>query len=71
LAQTVAQAGGTKVMGQVEEKQRAAAAEVPASTPVPAAALPRTGGLPFRTATIPALLGVSLGVGTFLRRRRG
>jgi hypothetical protein len=70
LAQTVAQAGGTKVMGQVEEKQRAAAAEVPASTPVPAAALPRTGGLPFRTATIPALLGVSLGVGTFLRRRR-
>ncbi|HEV7688179.1 MAG TPA: hypothetical protein VGQ80_16500, partial [Acidimicrobiia bacterium] len=48
LAQTVAQAGGTKVMGQVEEKQRAAAAEVPASTPVPAAALPRTGGLPFR-----------------------
>jgi hypothetical protein len=71
LAQTVAQAGGTKVMGQVEEKQRAAAAEVPASSPVPAAALPRTGGLPFRTATIPALLGVSLGVGTFLRRRRG
>jgi hypothetical protein len=71
LAQTVAQAGGTKVMGQVEEKQRAAAAEVPASTPVPAAALPRTGGLPFRTATIPALLGVSLGLGTFLRRRRG
>ncbi|MDQ1514797.1 MAG: hypothetical protein QOE80_627 [Actinomycetota bacterium] len=71
LAQTVAQAGGTKVMGQVEEKQRAAAAEVPASTPAPAAALPRTGGLPFRTGTIPALLGVSLGVGTFLRRRRG
>jgi hypothetical protein len=70
LAQTVAQAGGTKVMGQVEEKQRAAAAEAPAATPAPAAALPRTGGLPFRTATIPALLGVSLGVGTFLRRRR-
>jgi len=70
LAQTVAQAGGTKVMGQVEEKQRAAAAEVPAATPAPAAALPRTGGLPFRTATIPALLGVSLGIGTFLRRRR-
>ena len=69
LAQTVAQAGGTKVMGQVEERQRAAAAETPAA-PAPAAALPRTGGLPFRTATIPALLGVSLGVGTFLRRRR-
>jgi hypothetical protein len=70
LAQTVAQAGGTKVLGQVEERQRAAAAEVPAAAPAPAAALPRTGGLPFRTATIPALLGLSLGVGTFLRRRR-
>jgi hypothetical protein len=70
LAQTVAQAGGTKVLGQVEERQRAAAAEVPAAAPAPAAALPRTGGLPFRTATIPALLGLSLGAGTFLRRRR-
>ena len=70
LAQTVAQAGGTKVMAQVEERQRAAAAEVPAATPAPAVALPRTGGLPFGTAAIPALLGVSLGVGTFLRRRR-
>ena len=37
LAQTVAQAGGTKVMAQVEERQRAAAAEVPAATPAPAA----------------------------------
>jgi hypothetical protein len=70
LAQTVAQAGGTKVMGQVEERQRAAAAEVPAAAPAPAAALPRTGGLPFSTAAIPALLGLSLGVGTYLRRRR-
>ncbi len=70
LAQTVAQAGGTKVLGQVEERQRAAAADVPAAAPAPAAALPRTGGLPFRTATIPALLGLSLGVGTYLRRRR-
>ncbi|HYH48784.1 MAG TPA: hypothetical protein VEG38_04475 [Acidimicrobiia bacterium] len=70
LAQTVAQAGGTKVVGQVEERQRAAAAETPAATPAPAAALPRTGGLPFSTAAIPALLGISLGVGTFLRRRR-
>jgi len=71
LAQTVAQAGGTKVMGQVEERQRAAAAETPAPAPVPAPALPRTGGLPFKAASIPALFGVSLGVGTFLRRRRG
>ena len=70
LAQTVAQAGGSKVMAQVEERQRAAAAEVPAPAPAPAAALPRTGGLPFRATTIPALLGVSLGVGTYLRRRR-
>ena len=70
LAQTVAQAGGAKVSAPVQELQRAAAAEAPAAAPAPAAALPRTGGLPFRTATIPALLGVSLGVGTFLRRRR-
>src|SRR5581483_5652287 len=70
LAQTVAQAGGTKVMGQVEERQRAAAAETPAPAPVPAPALPRTGGLPFKTAAIPALLGVSLGTGTIIRRRR-
>ena len=70
LAQTVAQAGGARVLGQIEERQRAAAAEVPAATPAPAAALPRTGGLPFGTAAIPALLGVSLGVGSFLRRRR-
>jgi hypothetical protein len=70
LAQTVAQAGGTKVLGQVEERQRAAAAETPAPAPAPAAALPRTGGLPFPAAAIPALLGTSLGVGTFLRRRR-
>lgn len=69
LAQTVAQAGGARVLGQVEERQRAATAEVPAATPAPAAALPRTGGLPFGTAAIPALLGVSLGIGTFLRRR--
>ena len=70
LAQTVAQAGGTKVMGQIEERQRAATAEPPAAAPAPAAALPRTGGLPFSTAAIPALLGLSLGVGSYLRRRR-
>ena len=70
LAQTVAQAGGARVLGQIEERQRAAAAEAPAATPAPAAALPRTGGLPFGTAAIPALLGVSLGIGSFLRRRR-
>jgi len=69
LAQTVAQAGGTKVMQNVEERQRAAVAEPPASVPVPAAALPRTGGLPFPAAVIPALLGLSLGTATFMRRR--
>ena len=69
LAQTVAQAGGSKVMQQVEERQRAAVAEPPAPVPAPAAALPRTGGLPFAPATIPALLGVSLGTAALLRRR--
>jgi hypothetical protein len=70
LAQTVAQAGGNRVLGQIEERQRAAAAETPAAVPAPAAALPRTGGLPFGMATIPALLGMSLGTAAFLRRRR-
>jgi hypothetical protein len=69
LAQTVAQAGGTRVLGQVEERQRAAAAETPAA-PAPAQALPRTGGLPFGMATIPAVLGLSAGLRTVVRRRR-
>src|SRR2546423_8534761 len=69
LAQTVAQAGGSKVMQQVEERQRAAVAEPPAPVPAPAVALPRTGGLPFSPAAIPALLGVSLGTATLIRRR--
>jgi hypothetical protein len=70
LAQTVAQAGGSKVMQQVEERQRAAVAEPPAApVPAPAAALPRTGGLPFPAAAIPALLGLSLGTATLVRRR--
>jgi len=69
LAQTVAQAGGAKAMQQIEERQRAAVAEPPAPVPAPAAALPRTGGLPFAPATIPALLGVSLGTATLIRRR--
>jgi hypothetical protein len=72
LAQTVAQAGGTRVLGQVEERQRAAAPVVPAPL-APAQipqVLPRTGGLPFGVATIPALLGVSAGLRTLARRRR-
>ncbi len=70
LAQTVAQAGGTKVMQNVEERQRAAVAEPPpAQAPAPAVALPRTGGLPFTPAAIPALLGMSLGAATLVRRR--
>jgi hypothetical protein len=32
-------------------------------------ALPRTGGLPFTPAAIPALLGMSLGAATLVRRR--
>jgi hypothetical protein len=70
LAETVAQAGGDRKLAQIEERQRAAAAETPAAVPAPAAALPRTGGLPFGMATIPALLGMSLGTAAFLRRRR-
>lgn len=68
LAQTVAQAGGTRVLGEVEERQRAAA-----PAPVPAVeipqALPRT-GMPFAAATIPLLLGASAGLRMLVRRRR-
>lgn len=76
LAQTIAQAGGARVLGQVEERQRAAeaAAPVPAAA-IPAAvetpkALPRTGGLPLMPA-IPVLLGASAGLRMYLRRRNG
>jgi hypothetical protein len=66
LAQTVSQAGGSKVMGEVEERQRAAE---PAVAPEIQRALPRTGGLPLGAATIPALLGASAGLRMFVRRR--
>jgi hypothetical protein len=69
LAQTLAEAGGTKVMG--EELQRGAeAAPAPAVAPEVQRALPRTGGLPFGVATIPALLGASAGMRMLVRRRR-
>jgi hypothetical protein len=68
LAQTIAQAGGTRVLGQMQERQRAAEAlPVPAAVETPKA-LPRTGGLPF-AAAIPSLLGASLGMRMYLRRR--
>jgi hypothetical protein len=69
LAQTVAQAGGSRVLGQVEERQRAAAPETPVAEPAPATALPRT-GVPFNAATIPMLLGASAGLRVLVRRRR-
>jgi hypothetical protein len=70
LAQTVAQAGGTRVLGQVEERQRAAAPETPvAAEPAPATALPRT-GLPFAATSIPVLLGASAGLRVLVRRKR-
>ena len=63
LAQTVAQAGGNRVLGQVEERQRAAAAEVPAAPGSCGGPAPhRRPALPAPPRS-PALLGVSLGVG--------
>ena len=71
LAQTIAQAGGTRVLGQVEERQRAAAPAAPAvpdqAIEIPQS-LPRT-GLPFGAAIIPALLGASAGLRVLVRRR--
>jgi hypothetical protein len=70
LAQTVAQAGGTRVEGQVEELQRASAATpaAPAAIEVPKS-LPRTGGLPVAPMAIPALVGLSAGLRMISRRR--
>jgi hypothetical protein len=63
----MAEAGGVKVLGAVEEQAR----DLPAITPEQAPALPRTGGLPVSGAAIPVLLGASAGLRMILRRRNG
>ncbi len=68
LAHAVAEAGGTKVMGAVQENARELAPV--AAAPVSAPMLPRTGGLPVDAAAIPALLGASAGLRALVRRRR-
>jgi hypothetical protein len=69
LAHAVAEAGGTKVMGAVQEQARelAPAAAAPVVT---SPTLPRTGGLPVDAAAIPTLLGASAGLRALVRRRR-
>jgi hypothetical protein len=67
LAQAMAEAGGVKVLGAVEEQAR----DLPAVAPEQAPALPRTGGLPVSGAAIPVLLGASAGLRMILRRRNG
>jgi hypothetical protein len=67
LAHAVAEAGGTKVMGQTEERARDLD---PVAAPVAAPALPRTGGLPIDATAIPVLLGASAGLRSVVRRRR-
>jgi hypothetical protein len=66
LAQAMAEAGGVKVLGAVEEQAR----DLPAVAPYQAPALPRTGGLPVSGAAIPALFGASAGLRMIVRRRR-
>ena len=68
LAHAVAEAGGTKVMGAIQEQARdlAPVASAPAEIP----ALPRTGGLPVDATAIPVLLGASAGLRALVRRRR-
>jgi hypothetical protein len=68
LAHAVAEAGGTKVMGQTEERAREL--DPVAAAPIAAPALPRTGGLPIDATAIPMLLGASAGLRTMVRRRR-
>ncbi len=68
LAHAVAEAGGTKVMGAIQEQARdlAPVASAPAEIP----SLPRTGGLPVDATAIPVLLGASAGLRALVRRRR-
>lgn len=68
LAHAVAEAGGTKVMGAIQEQARdlAPVASAPAEIP----ALPRTGGLPVDATAIPVLLGASAALRALVRRRR-
>jgi hypothetical protein len=68
LAHAMAEAGGTKVMGAVQENARELAPV--AAAPVAAPTLPRTGGLPIDAAAIPTLLGASAGLRAVVRRRR-
>ena len=67
LAHAVAEAGGAKVMGAVEEAPRGLD---PVAAPIAAPALPRTGGLPIDATAIPVLLGASAGLRSVVRRRR-
>ncbi len=68
LAHAMAEAGGTKVMGAMQEQARdlAPVASAPAEIP----SLPRTGGLPVDATAIPVLLGASAGLRALVRRRR-
>jgi hypothetical protein len=68
LAHAVAEAGGVKVLGAVQERARdlAPVAAAPADMPT----LPRTGGLPVDATAIPVLLGASAGLRALVRRRR-
>lgn len=67
LAHAVAEAGGTKVMGAVQEQARDL--EPVAAAPVEIPTLPRTGGLPVDATAIPLLLGASAGLRALVRRR--
>ena len=67
LAHAVAEAGGTKVMGAVQEQARDLA---PVAAPVEIPTLPRTGGLPIDATAIPMLLGASAGLRLLVNRRR-
>lgn len=68
LAHAVAEAGGAKVMGAVQEKARELAPV--AAAPVEIPTLPRTGGLPVDATAIPMLLGASAGLRALVNRRR-
>jgi hypothetical protein len=69
LAHAVAEAGGTKVLGSVQEQARELAPAA-AGPIVTSPTLPRTGGLPVDAAAIPTLLGASAGLRALVRRRR-
>lgn len=70
LAHAMAEAGGARVMGAVNEQEQSRDLAPVAGAPVEIPTLPRTGGLPVDATAIPVLLGAAAGLRALANRRR-